>query len=92
MRSIALTLIVMLWCFACGTNTADQKKLIADSRVSFNLAIASHDTAEMALTYSLPGKWQPNLVAGLEPGKMEMKQLKSQVLTMQNGKKLTNNG
>ena len=39
--------MVMVLCFACGTTTVDQKKMIAESRDSFNLAIASHDTSEM---------------------------------------------
>ena len=47
MRSIVLIPIMIVWCFACGTNTVDQKKIIADNRISFNLAIASHDTSAM---------------------------------------------
>jgi ketosteroid isomerase-like protein len=47
MRSIINTLIAIVWCFACGKNNADQKKIIADNRISFNLAIADHDTSEM---------------------------------------------
>jgi ketosteroid isomerase-like protein len=47
MRSIVLNLILTVCCFACGTNTTDQKKEIADSRAAFNLAIAKHDTSEM---------------------------------------------
>jgi ketosteroid isomerase-like protein len=48
MRSIVLALMVMVWCFACRTNTADQKKTIAERRIAFNLAIARHDTSEIA--------------------------------------------
>jgi len=39
--------MMIVCCFACGTNTADQKKIIADQRIAFNLAIAGHDTSEM---------------------------------------------
>ena len=47
MRSIVLILLVIVCCLGCQSDTGDQKKMIADSRVAFNLAIASHDTSEM---------------------------------------------
>jgi ketosteroid isomerase-like protein len=47
MRSIVFIPIMIVWCFACGTNTVDQKTVIADNRNSFNLAIARHDTSMM---------------------------------------------
>jgi len=47
MRSIVLVLLVTVCCLGCESDTEDQKKMIADSRVAFNLAIANHDTSEM---------------------------------------------
>lgn len=47
MRSIVLTVMVIVCCSACRTSTADQKTTIAERRIAFNLAIARHDTSEM---------------------------------------------
>jgi len=47
MRSNVLILLMTVWCISCGTDTSDQKKMIAGNRVSFNIAIANYDTSEM---------------------------------------------
>ena len=52
MRTIVLTPIVIACCLACGTNTSDQKRIIAGNRNSFNQAIANHDTSAMVPYWS----------------------------------------
>ena len=46
MKTYIPILIVMLWCTSCDTTSTDQQ-MIVDSRISFNQAIASHDTSAL---------------------------------------------